>query len=32
MGNCRCRENEMPKGITVDYDHLIQAWREGRVK
>ena len=24
--------NEKPKGQTVDYDQLIQAWREGRVK
>lgn len=24
--------NEKPKGETVDYDSLIQAWREGRVK
>jgi glycerol transport system substrate-binding protein len=24
--------NEKPKGITVDYDDLIKAWREGRVK
>ena len=24
--------NEKPKGQTVDYDKLIQAWREGRVK
>jgi glycerol transport system substrate-binding protein len=24
--------NEKPKGETVDYDQLIQAWREGRVK
>ena len=24
--------NEKPKGITVDYDQLIQAWKEGRVK
>ncbi len=24
--------NEKPKGITVDYDKLIQAWKEGRVK
>lgn len=24
--------NEKPKGETVDYDKLIQAWREGRVK
>ena len=25
-------ENEKPQGETVDYDDLIQAWREGRVK
>jgi len=24
--------NEKPKGETVDYDKLIQAWREGRVR
>jgi glycerol transport system substrate-binding protein len=24
--------DEKPKGETVDYDKLIQAWREGRVK
>ena len=24
--------NEKPQGITVDYDKLIQAWREGRVR
>lgn len=24
--------NEKPKGETVDYDQLIKAWREGRVK
>jgi len=24
--------NEKPKGITVDYDKLVQAWKEGRVK
>ena len=24
--------NEKPKGQTVDYDQLIKAWREGRVK
>ena len=24
--------NEKPKGETVDYDKLIQAWREGKVK
>lgn len=25
-------ENEKPKGETVDYDALIQAWKEGRAK
>lgn len=25
-------KNEKPQGETVDYDKLIQAWREGRVK
>ena len=25
-------DNEKPQGETVDYDQLIQAWREGRVK
>ncbi len=24
--------NEKPQGETVDYDQLIQAWREGRVR
>ncbi len=24
--------NEKPKGQTIDYDQLIQAWREGRVQ
>ncbi len=24
--------NEKPKGQTIDYDKLLQAWREGRVK
>ena len=24
--------NEKPKGQTIDYDKLIQAWKEGRVK
>ena len=24
--------NEKPQGETVDYDKLIQAWREGRVR
>jgi len=25
-------DNEKPQGETVDYDSLLQAWREGRVK
>jgi glycerol transport system substrate-binding protein len=25
-------ENEKPQGETVDYDQLLQAWKEGRVK
>ena len=25
-------ENEKPQGETIDYDKLIAAWREGRVK
>lgn len=25
-------DNEKPRGETVDYDKLVQAWREGRVK
>ncbi len=25
-------DNEKPRGETVDYDQLVQAWREGRVK
>lgn len=24
--------NEKPQGETIDYDKLIQAWKEGRVK
>ena len=24
--------NETPQGETVDYDGLLQAWREGRVR
>ena len=24
--------NEKPQGETLDYDKLIQAWREGKVK
>ena len=24
--------NEKPQGETVDYDALLKAWREGRVK
>ena len=31
-GSPKAKVNEKPKGITVDYDGLIQAWREGRVK
>ena len=25
-------KNEKPQGETIDYDLLLQAWREGRVK
>ncbi|MDY0227951.1 MAG: hypothetical protein RBR38_14110 [Desulfomicrobium apsheronum] len=25
-------DNEKPKGETVDYDQLIQAWKAGKVK
>ena len=25
-------DNEKPQGETVDYDQLLQAWKEGRVK
>ncbi len=25
-------DNEKPRGETVDYDQLLQAWREGRVQ
>ena len=31
-GSPKAKVNEKPKGETVDYDKLIQAWREGRVK
>ena len=31
-GSPKAKVNEKPKGITVDYDQLIEAWREGRVK
>ncbi len=31
-GSPKAKVNEKPKGITVDYDQLIKAWREGRVK
>jgi len=31
-GSPKAKVNEKPKGQTVDYDQLIQAWREGRVK
>jgi glycerol transport system substrate-binding protein len=31
-GSPKAKVNEKPQGITVDYDKLIQAWREGRVK
>lgn len=31
-GSPKAKVNEKPKGETVDYDQLIQAWREGRVK
>ncbi len=31
-GSPKAKVNEKPQGITVDYDQLIQAWREGRVK
>ena len=24
--------NEKPKGVTVPYDQLLEAWREGRVR
>jgi glycerol transport system substrate-binding protein len=31
-GSPKAKVNEKPQGITVDYDQLIKAWREGRVK
>lgn len=31
-GSPKAKVNEKPRGETVDYDQLIQAWREGRVK
>ncbi|MCP4289140.1 MAG: carbohydrate ABC transporter substrate-binding protein [Gammaproteobacteria bacterium] len=31
-GSPKAEVNEKPQGETVDYDSLIQAWREGRVK
>ena len=31
-GAPKAKVNEKPKGETVNYDQLIQAWREGRVK
>jgi glycerol transport system substrate-binding protein len=31
-GSPKAEVDEKPKGETVDYDNLIQAWREGRVK
>jgi glycerol transport system substrate-binding protein len=31
-GSPKAKVNEKPKGETVNYDDLIQAWREGRVK
>jgi len=31
-GSPKAKVNEKPKGETVDYDQLIKAWREGRVK
>lgn len=31
-GAPKAKGDEKPQGITVDYDQLIQAWREGRVK
>ena len=30
-GSPKAKRNEKPKGETVDYDKLLQAWREGRV-
>jgi glycerol transport system substrate-binding protein len=31
-GAPKAKVNEKPKGQTVNYDDLIKAWREGRVK
>lgn len=31
-GSPKAKVDEKPKGETVNYDQLIQAWREGRVK
>ena len=31
-GSPKAKVDEKPQGETVDYDQLIQAWREGRVK
>jgi len=31
-GSPKAKVNEKPQGETVDYDQLIKAWREGRVK
>ncbi len=31
-GSPKAKVNEKPQGETVDYDALLQAWREGRVK
>lgn len=31
-GSPKAKVNEKPQGMTVNYDKLIQAWREGRVK
>jgi glycerol transport system substrate-binding protein len=31
-GSPKAKVNEKPQGETVDYDGLIKAWREGRVK
>jgi glycerol transport system substrate-binding protein len=31
-GSPKAKVNEKPQGETVNYDKLLQAWREGRVK
>ena len=31
-GSPKAKDNEKPHSVTVNYDKLIQAWREGRVK